>query len=249
MTSADRTGVWGALPDYNGDGFMDVAIGAVPPGGVRVFFGGPGGLAATPDQVLDGCQPSLGRELTPAGDVNGDGYVDLAVSGAEPGETVIVYHGGPQGLTAGKAVNGGGPSFGFAANLALAARAMSAAGDVNGDGYADLLIGDSARGHLFLGGPSGIDPVEVPDLIMPDGFVLAGGADFDGDAFPDAVATNPFRGTGTSFIQVSNDFFFGGAFVGDFNGDGLADFASLLPPTVVGGALVFAGGSIAIGSP
>lgn len=131
-------------------------------------------------------------------DVNGDGYEDLAVSWAEQGATetlVDVYRGGPGGLDALQpaTVKRREPSAGRIA--------IAPAGDVNGDGYGDLLIADPSGGgrdepmiadlFLVLGGDGSLSapvPVEVdaPGFDIVPGDVRAG-FDLDGDAHPDAV--------------------------------------------------------------
>ena len=168
--SSDRAGCGARCRTTHGDGFMDVAIGAVPPGRHLGLLRRPYGIHAAPDQVLGEGQPRFGQEVAPAGDVNGDGFVDLAVSGTPAAEAspVTIYYGGPQGLTAGTTLNGRATNFGFAAgDSGLVARAMSTAGDENGDGYADLLAGDQARGHLFRGGRSGINQTKCPTSSCP----------------------------------------------------------------------------------
>ena len=82
LTTASAT-----VPDYNGDGLADVAIGAPndDDGSVPVFFGAFSGPDFTPDVTLTG-GAAFGRSVAAVGDLNGDGFVDLAVaSGSDPG--------------------------------------------------------------------------------------------------------------------------------------------------------------------
>src|SRR5262249_17876769 len=93
---AQRASAGKASADFNGDGYDDLAVG-VPSeavgnveqaGAVNIIFGGPSGLSAAGNQLLDQETPgvlgnaqegdSFGDALA-AGDFDGDGYDDLAV--------------------------------------------------------------------------------------------------------------------------------------------------------------------------
>jgi hypothetical protein len=158
----------GSAGDINGDGYADVIVGAVygeGEGQAFLFHGSPAGLSSTPDwQIQDQNPPSLlGWSVASAGDVNADGYDDVVVGApfnqldVEPGE-VFVYHGSPSGLGASPDWTAQGEQqserFGFS---------VDTAGDVNGDGYDDVVIGapEYRRGNregrvlLYYGSPSG----------------------------------------------------------------------------------------------
>jgi hypothetical protein len=224
-----RTGSWGAVPDFNGDGFGDLAVGAkVAHPQMRIFPGGPNGPAATPAQTLIG-PPGFADEAGPAGDLDGDGFCDLAVWSSGPPVTVTVYRGGPDGLSS--------PVM-FRAPDAPAFNQMRvvSAGDVNGDGYGDLLVG-GRQAQLFLGGPQGLSTTPALTLpaaasTTPDARWPMGGADFNGDGFPDAVISGIngpalYDGNGQTLVAHPNVPFPSsfGAVAGDFNGDGFADVA------------------------
>src|SRR6185295_17063198 len=175
-----RSGSWGAVPDFNGDGFADLEVTAVavgsppPPPEVRIFNGGPGGPAATPSQVVAGTS-GFGFQSGPVGDLDGDGFCDLGVwSGFGAPNSVTVFRGGPAGISSPVVVPT--PSVEIGAQVRVVT-----AGDVNRDGYADMLVGGGAFAQLFLGGPGGVSTTAALDLpsLSADAEQVIGGADFN----------------------------------------------------------------------
>jgi hypothetical protein len=139
--------------DVNGDGFADVAVGAPyygddglsSEGKVWVFHGAASGLSATSAWSRESGQNGAwyGYSVSTAGDVNGDGYADLIIgapgmTGAgESDEGVArVYLGSSTGLGGSYAWTGEGNQTSSWYGISAAG-----AGDVNGDGYADLVVG------------------------------------------------------------------------------------------------------------
>jgi hypothetical protein len=213
--------------DVNGDGLDDVIVGAnllsngeSDEGGAYVYLGSAAGLAAAPVWNAEGgtALMQLGVTVSGAGDVNGDGY-DEVVVGAPwsqlDGGRALLYLGGPSGPAELPAwiASGAGPM----ANAHFGS-AVAAAGDVNGDGYDDLLIGaegyteapyNSAPGRLFvfLGSAAGLST--VPDWCGPTvpthpgiGRSAAGGFDVNGDGLADVIGGGEETDSGVQFAQT-----------------------------------------------
>ncbi len=155
-TASDFFGVSVASAgDVNGDGYADVIVGAYfnddggnAAGEAYVYHGSASGLSATPDWSDQGEASGdyFGRSVASAGDVNGDGYADVIVGanenddgGSLAGEA-YVYHGSASGLSSTPDWSDQGEASGD-----YFGRFASSAGDVNGDGYADVIVGAYAN--------------------------------------------------------------------------------------------------------
>lgn len=207
-------------PDVNGDGYADVMIGADTAAGnvgqTLIYWGGSGPLAATADFTLTGehAGDGYGYYVAPIGDVNADGYPDLSVTsftsaaaGPNSGR-VYVYLGGetlrqaPDLTLTGNA----GDFYGFA---------ISTAGDLNGDGYADFAIGapgvGTGRAEIFFGGPT---LHAAPDVTLRGqadgerfGYPLTSVGDVNGDGFADLLVAAPTsdvagQGAGRAYVHL-----------------------------------------------
>jgi hypothetical protein len=184
--------------DVNGDGYDDVIVGSpyYGSGWVDVFRGGPTGLEASPSWWA--WSPygvaGFGWSVHGAGDVNGDGYDDVIV-GTRGGEA-YVYHGGPANLTVGVRWRGTSPQPGI-----YYGETVAGAGDVNGDGYDDVIVGarlyangQDAEGAAFVyhGSANG---VTSPAAWMREGnqqwawfgTSVDGAGDLNGDGFDDVI--------------------------------------------------------------
>ena len=220
--------------DVNGDGYDDLIIGAYGPyagdgGKTHVVYGGasaPGTRGVLELSALDGTNgftlngideyDDSGISVSSAGDVNGDGYDDLIIGAyqADPGgnaegETYVVYGGagapGVNGVLELSALDG---TNGFTlAGIDATDRSgvsVSSAGDVNGDGYDDLIIGarvadpngdNSGETYVVYGGASAPGTAGVLDLSMLDGsngFILNGidASDFSSNSVSSAGDVN-----------------------------------------------------------
>ncbi|MBK8983698.1 MAG: FG-GAP repeat protein [Ignavibacteria bacterium] len=245
--------------DVNGDGFSDVLVGAYAvssfTGAAYMFYGG-ANMDTIADVTFSGETASsfLGQSVSDAGDVNGDGYSDLLI--AAPNYSSVrgrayIYYGGPAMDNAADIVFTGeltGIQFGR----------VSGAGDVNGDGYSDILIGAQGyqilkgRAYLFYGGTA---MNNVPDMIMTGeatsnsfGWAVGGGGDINGDGYKDfivgASGFNSNRGkiyiyknslTGNDIPDVITYGEFQSQLgnsisdAGDLNGDGYDDYIAGAP--------------------
>ncbi|MEL6789220.1 MAG: choice-of-anchor Q domain-containing protein [Pseudomonadota bacterium] len=240
------------LGDINGDGFDDFLIGAAeadPNGRSRagegyVVFGTDAGFAGTVDLgALDGttgftltgtdASDLAGAAVASAGDLNGDGINDFVIGAPQgdpsfrssAGESFVVF-GTTDGFAASLALGSLDGSNGFAilgaGTFDRSGSALASAGDINGDGFDDLLIGvsrgdptgrnDAGETFVIFGSDAGFDAtLDLADIDGTNGFVI------------DGVSAADRSGAAVSAA-------------GDVNGDGIDDILIGAPNANPGGA-------------
>jgi PKD repeat protein len=207
----------GCAGDVNDDGYDDVIVGApyhnseeTASGRAYVYYGSSSGIDDTEaDWTYD--YPwqwsRFGWYASTAGDVNGDGYDDVII-GTDWVDVVMVFHGSANGLGSQPAWDSEGDTnpnneehFGFSVNTA---------GDVNGDGYDDVIIGapgytngqqEEGRAYIYYGSSSGLSSsvdwtVESNVPYATLGYSVAPAGDVNDDGYDDVIIGAPYYGDG-----------------------------------------------------
>ncbi len=183
--------------DVNRDGYDDVLVGGAD---TKLYLGSPGGLSPLPAWTGPPARAFGGR-----GDVNGDGYDDLLLSTyCCP---VLLYPGSAQGPAPTPAWTGHSPTDFGSDEYGIA---VSITGDVNGDGYSDVLVSH----------PRYTDP---SSLWRPSVFIYLGGPGGPSTS-PDWMGTQPYQryagssfGRSASLCQDVNDDGVSEIIVGEYN--------------------------------
>jgi hypothetical protein len=234
QTSASFGSATATAGDVNGDGYSDVIIGAfrydlaeIDGGAAFVYHGSAAGLGTTPAWTEDPGAPTdsgFGVSAATAGDMNGDGFSDVVVgavwwdNGQIDEGRIFFYKGSASGL----ALNHSWTAEGDQADVEFG-NPVGTAGDVNGDGYSDMIVGaylysngQSAEGraYVFHGKPDG--PANPADWTAESnqvgarfGFYAAAAGDVNGDGFADVIVgayqyNNTESNEGAAFVYYGN---------------------------------------------
>lgn len=212
--------------DVNRDGFDDMAVGAVygshpemHEGLAYLFLGSASGIATVPSWVTeaDDSNATWGISVRRAGDLDADGYDDLALGAHHFGSAeaqypegpgaALVYRGSATGLATTPLWFQKGPKI-----LAHFGHSVGCAGDVNGDGVSDLFVStmtytgtvvNEGRVQVFYGhagtGPSTVaDWSYAPGVRVSLGQSVAADMDLNGDGAPDLAAGTSGAGEGST---------------------------------------------------
>nr|WP_298937103.1 FG-GAP-like repeat-containing protein [uncultured Dyadobacter sp.] len=197
--------------DVNGDGFSDIALGAYQydkgssnEGVVMIHLGSPNGVSLAPSQTLesDQTEAQFGISVACAGDVNGDGFADLIIGSRyyDKGQVnegaAFIYQGSSAGLNP-------VPLSVLESNQgdAWLGSAVAPAGDVNGDGFSDVIIGscaydsgqkDEGAAFIWFGGAKSIQSsnysiIENNQVVSGSGYSVANAGDVNGDGYSDIL--------------------------------------------------------------
>ena len=260
--------------DVNGDGYADMIVGAPSytsdpvnqsgEGAAFVYYGSGAGLRTTANWQVESNQSaaSLGWSVATAGNVNGDDYDDVYddvivgapwySNGQDNEGAAFVYHGSSTGLSTVRPnvvtdptpqpdwraeSNQEGSFFGIS---------LATAGDVDNDGYTDVIIGADFYDHgqpnegavfMYHGSSTGLsteppnvaEPAPKPDWLAESnqensyfGGSVATAGDVNKDGFDDVII-------GASWYDLDENFECGAAFVYHGSASGLST-ASSLPP-------------------
>lgn len=223
--------------DVNGDGIADMIVGGIgvnspgldDPGGAYVIYGTLGsmrtrldltGLASGDGFKIEGAnsQSSAGSSVSGIGDINDDGIDDILIGATTgyddpPGSAYVVYgmaNSTRETLSLAELALSDGFSILGDSSRDGAGRSVSGAGDVNGDGIDDLIVGapfgddggsNAGEAYVIYGTVDGTrDDIDLGELAASDGFTMqgnsigdlagrsvSGAGDIDGDGIDDIL--------------------------------------------------------------
>lgn len=240
--------------DINGDGFDDLVMNSSASGFAMVVvvqYGSPTGLSNYEFLFTTSKEygSAYGSSFAPVGDINGDGKADILVG--ETAENSPATDGGRAYIYYGNSINlSEYPDWSFTRNIASdqIGKSCTGIGDINGDGYNDVLFGSSSSSTvlIFFGSSDGLDA--IGDELFTGktsnnyyGYSVDQLGDFNNDNFDDFVIGSPGfstnNGKGVEYIKgnsteplpeliystshIKNGYQVKNA--GDINGDGKSD--------------------------
>ncbi|MGG7660909.1 FG-GAP-like repeat-containing protein [Dyadobacter sp. BHUBP1] len=208
--------------DLNGDTFSDIIIGAphydkmYPDQGlVKIYLGAAGGVNSNTSIALLGQQmdEGFGRAVACVGDVQADGYADILIASRMRGKTllnegVVTLFSGIQAGVDKKPVS----VFKSGQANAYLGQSLASAGDIDGDGFSDIVIGAHLYDHgennegaimVWHGGAFRPDTASATALhsVQPEsqfGYAVSGAGDVDGDGYDDILVGAPYYDNGQS---------------------------------------------------
>jgi hypothetical protein len=201
--------------DINGDGYADIIAGAVKynnfQGKALVYYGSAAGIADSTVLTVNSDSCHFGCAVGGGGDFNGDGFDDIIVGAIHFGELngkAFLFLGNSNGIETAPAMTlsiPGGRQNLFGWSVAFA-------GDVNNDGFDDLLVGAvksnsfTGKMFLFLGG-SVLD--SLPDFVFTGeneidqlGWDVSGAGDIDNDGYDDFMVSATYFDDSTGRVYV-----------------------------------------------
>ena len=242
---------WGSMLDLNADGFADVVLREDK--GLQIHLGAAAGPSATSSTVDAFAFYSVLDTLTSAGDLDGDGFPELVVKGTTSKEGVVqVFRGARTGFASAAIVilPPDAPT-----EPALFPSTVVAIGDIDADGYGDLVLTNQAAldglGHVYVYRGSKDGVATTPSVVLSgrdgldEGFGYGAGAiDVDGDGKLELLVQTAKGRTASTLVydlpsttpSVEIEDF---GYLGDFNCDGFGDVV-----TAPAGKLVVHAGSV-----
>lgn len=201
--------------DVDADGFADVIVGAYRTdtngmdAGTATVFSGRTGAALWTIQG-DSAGDRFGASVAGVGDIDRDGHADIAVGavldddGANEGGSVRVYSGQTGAVLWSWFGQGASDWFG---------NAIAGAGDVNGDGHADVIVASfqnstaryrAGKIEVFSGATGAILMTQLgTESNERFGWSVAGGLDYDADGYSDVLVGSRYADSGTDFDNGS----------------------------------------------
>ncbi|SFM90954.1 Por secretion system C-terminal sorting domain-containing protein [Chitinophaga sp. YR627] len=194
-----------AAGDVNGDSYNDIVVTATNK--VFVYYGGPSGVSTTPGSTMNvSHHPIYGAlfSIAAGGDINGDGHTDIIMGKSDYLNdlsykgAVLVFYGSTTGFDSIPAQVLGGTidSLSYGSVVAFA-------GDINNDGFSDIIVGepdgsndlnqvDEGMAYVYYGRSNGINPVPASTIQSNQrngilGYSVAGAGDVNGDGYSDVL--------------------------------------------------------------
>lgn len=198
--------------DINHDLYNDLVVSA--DNKIYTYFGGPDGIELTPASIMTLNIPPLSNyTLAAGGDINGDDHTDILIGYDAYSNgigAVFVYYGNSTGLDPIPAtiLEGNATPSNYANSVAFA-------GDINGDEFSDIVVGNRSQSnnvnqpaegmaYVYYGRSNGLNPVPASTIQSNQanallGFSVDGAGDVNGDGFSDVLIGAMGYANGQSF--------------------------------------------------